>query len=206
MKEAQKKMKIQMAELDVHEAHDFITSAMAPLPIVLISTVGEDGIYNAAPFSLVIPVCHRPSIICAAFGLRGGQKKDTVRNIEFAKDFVVNIMDETLIGPTIRTAGNFPSTVDEINKVGLTAIAADSVKSPRIAEAQVSLECRLVQSLEFGEGENLHGVLFGEVVLAHVKDNLWVEGRLEPSRLRSVGRLGKGIYCRTQDILKLKPS
>ena len=197
-------MQVTMASLDRHETHDFITSAIAPLPIALISTIGEDGIYNAAPFSLVIPVCHKPTIICAAFGLWQGQKKDTLKNIEFARDFVVNTMDETLIKPTIQTSANYPGNVDEIKKVGLTAVAAETVKSPRIAEAQVSLECRLVQSLEFGDGENLHGVIFGEVVLAHVKDELWVDGKLEPSKLKAVGRLGKGTYCRTRDIIEMK--
>jgi len=196
-------MKLEMANLDRQEIHELLGSAIAPLPIALISTVGEDGIYNAAPFSLVVPVCWKPPIICVSFGLRQGQKKDTLRNIDFSQDFVVNIMDETLIKPTIQASADYPSDVDEIKEVGLTAIAADKVKSPRVAEAQVSLECRLVQRLELGEGQNLRGVIFGEVVLVHVKDELWVASKIEPSRFRAVGRLGSGIYCRTGDIFEM---
>ncbi len=199
-------MKLQMANLDRRELHEFLGSAIAPLPIALISTIGEDGTYNAAPFSLVFPVCWKPPIICASFGLQQGQKKDTLRNIEFAKDFVVNIMDETLIKPTIQTSADYPSDVDEIKEVGFTATAADKVKSPRIAEAQVSLECRLTQKLELGEGQNLRGVIFGEVILAHVKDELWVDGNIKPSGLRAVGRLGSGIYCSTRDIFEMPVS
>ena len=129
-----------------------------------------------------------------------------MRNIEFAKDFVINIMDETLIERTIQTSADYPSSVDEIKEVGFTAIAADKVKSPRIAESQISLECRLVQRLEMGEGQNLRSIVFGEVVLVHVKDELWVAGKIEPSRLRAVGRLASGIYCRTTDIFKVTTS
>ena len=196
-------MKIEVAHLERNELHELLGKAIVPLPIAFISTVGEDGIYNAAPFSLVVPVCWKPPIICVSFGLRQGQKKDTLRNIDFSQDFVVNIMDETLIKPTIQASADYPSDVDEIKEVGLTAIAADKVKSPRVAEAQVSLECRLVQRLELGEGQNLRGVIFGEVVLVHVKDELWVASKIEPSRFRAVGRLGSGIYCRTGDIFEM---
>ena len=196
-------MKIEIANLDNRQMHTLLGSAIVPLPIALISTVGEDGIYNAAPFSLVVPVSWKPPIICVSFGLRQGQKKDTLRNIEFSEDFVVNIMDENLIKPTIQTSANYPSDVDEIKQVGFTAIASDRVKSPRVAESQVSLECRLVQRVEFGGGQNLRVVIFGEVVVMHVQDEVWVAGKIEPSRLRAVGRLEHGIYCRTTDIFEV---
>ncbi len=197
-------MKIETATLEQQELHSLMGSAIAPLPIALISTIGEDGIYNAAPFRLVMPVSWKPPIVCASFGMRQGEKKDTLRNIEFSRDFVVNIMDETLIEPTIQAKADYPSNVDEIKEVGLTAVAADMVKSPLIAEAQVSLECKLVRSMAFGEGKGLRGIVFGEAVVAHIKDELWVGGKIEPSRLKAVGRLADGIYCRTDDIFEVK--
>lgn len=197
-------MKIEMASLEQQELHSLMGGAIAPLPIALISTIGEDGIYNAAPFSLVMPVSWEPPIVCASFGMRQGEKKDTLRNIEFSRDFVINIMDETLIEPTIQAKADYPGNVDEIKEIGLTAVAADRVKSPRIAEAQVSLECKLVRSMAFGEGKGLRGIVFGEAVVAHIKDKLWVDGRIEPSLLKAVGRLADGIYCRTGDIFEMK--
>lgn len=199
-------MKIEMSRLDSEETHELLGRALAPRPIALISTIGEDGIYNAAPFSAVASVCTKPPIVCVSIGLRKGQKKDTLRNIEFSGDFVINVMDETMIKPTIQASANYPRGVDETKEVGLTAVAADRVKSPRIAEAQVSLECRMVHKLELGEGENHRNVILGEVVLAHIKDELLVDGNIEPSRLRAVGRIGGGIYCRTKDIFRLTPT
>jgi flavin reductase (DIM6/NTAB) family NADH-FMN oxidoreductase RutF len=197
-------MKVEVANLTREELHEFLGRAIAPLPIALISTVGPNGAYNAAPFSLAIPVCWKPPIICVSFGMRKGQKKRTQRNIEFSRDFVVNTMDESLIKPTIQTSADYPDGVDKMKEVGFTAIASDKVKSPRIAEAQISLECRLVRKLELGEGPNLRGIVFGEVVLAHLQDEVWVDGKIEPSRLKPVGRLGDGVYCRTGDIFRMK--
>jgi len=197
-------MKIEMTDLSSGGVHELLTRSIAPLPIALISTVGEDGVYNAAPFSLIVPISYKPPIICVSFGLRRGQKKDTLRNMEYSQDFVVNTMDESLIQSTIQASVDYPGDVDEIKEVGLTAVAGDKVKSPRIAEAHVSLECRLMQRLELGE--ELRNVVFGEVVLAHVKDELWVDGNADPYNLGVVGRLAGGIYCRTRDIFKVKVS
>jgi len=199
-------MKIETANLERQELHELIGTVIAPLPIALISTIGQDGKYNAAPFSFVAPVCLKPPIICVSIGLRQGQKKDTTKNIEFSHDFVVNVVDEALVKPAIQASADYPSDVDEIKEVGLTAIASEKVQSPRVAESKVSLECRLVQKLELVEGQGLRSIVFGEVVLVHVKDELWVEGKIEPSRLRAVGRMGKDLYCRTGDIFEMKPS
>ncbi len=196
-------MKVDTVNADERQMHSLLGSVIVPLPIAFISTVGEDGIYNAAPYSLVFPVSWKPPIICVSFGLKRGQRKDTLKNIEFSKDFVVNIMDETLIKPVLKAAAEYPSDVDEIKKVGLTAVSSDKVSSPRISEAQVSLECRFTRTLELGVGEKLRILIFGEVLLFHIKDDVWANNKIDPSRLKAVGRLSRGIYCRTTDILKL---
>ncbi len=201
-------MKIETANLGRRELHDLIGNTIAPLPVALISTIGQDGTHNVAPFSFIAPVCPKPPTICVSIGLRRGQKKDTLRNIEFSHDFVVNVVDETLISHAIQASSDYPSGIDEIKEVGLTAVSSEKVKSPRVAESRVSLECRLVQKLEIleelREGQGLRAIIFGEVVLAHIKDEVWVEGKVEPSLLRAVGRLGQDIYCRTGDVFVMK--
>lgn len=203
-------MRLETANLERQELHDLIGNTIAPLPVVLISTIGQDGTYNAAPFSFIAPVCSKPPIICVSFGLIQGQKKHTLRNIEFSHDFVVNVVDETLISQAIQASTDYPSDIDEIKEVGLTAISSEKVKSPRIAESKVNLECRLVQKLEIPEelreGRGLRAIIFGEIVLAHIKDDVWVEGKVDPYRLRAVARVGKDTYCRTGDIFEMKRS
>ena len=199
-------MIIETANLEKGELHSLIGSTLVPLPIALISTLGQDGIYNAAPFSFIAPVSLKPLMLCVSFGPRRNQKKDTVNNIEFSHDFVVNIVDESIIERTIQASADFPGSVDEIQEVGLTAVASEKVKSPRIAEAKVSLECRLVQKVDLVDGPGLRNIIFGEVILVHIKDEVLVEGKIAPSKLRAVGRLGENLYCRTGDIFEMKRS
>lgn len=198
-------MEIDTAKLGRQELHDLIGNAMVPLPIAFISTVGEDGSYNAAPFSFVAPVCAKPPIICVSFARNKGQKKDTLRNIEFSGDFVINVVDEGIIKQAVHASADFPRGTDELKAVGLTAAKSVKVKSPRVAESKINLECCLVQKLELvEEGNGLRAVVFGEVVQMHVRDEVLVNGEIDPSRLKAVGRLGRSIYCRTGDVFEVK--
>jgi flavin reductase (DIM6/NTAB) family NADH-FMN oxidoreductase RutF len=198
--------KIELDHLSGEKLHNLIGGVAVPRPVALISTVDEDGIYNAAPYSAIASICFKPPIFCVSFGRHGGRKKDTLRNIETTGDFVINIMDETLIKQTIQTAANYPPDVDEISKVGFTAVASDCIKSPCVAEASISLECRVIQRLQFGQDRDFRDIIFGEVLLMHAKDDIMVNGKIDPARLKAVGRLGHNIYCHTGDIMKLKPS
>jgi len=203
-------MKIEAAKTGRMELHDLIGTAMGPLPVAFISTVGPDGTYNAAPYSFGAPVCSKPAILCVSIGLRTGQKKDTIRNIEYSHDFVVNCVDEAIIKQVIQTSADYPYGVDEIKATGLTAIKGDMVKSPRVSEAKVSLECKLVHKLElieeYKEGPGLRAIIFGEVVLAHIKDEVWVDGKVDPHRLKAIGRVGANLYSKPGEILELKHS
>ncbi len=203
-------MKIEAAKTGRMELHDLLGTAMGPLPIAFISTVGPDGVYNAAPISVCAPGCSKPAILCISMGLRLGQKKDSIRNIEYSHDFVVNCVDEGIIKQAVQASADYPAGVDEIKATGLTAVKGDIVKSPRISEAKVSLECKLVQKLEmveeYKEGPGLRSIIFGEVVLAHIKDEVWVDGKIDPRRLKPIGRVGANLYSKQGEIFELKHS
>ncbi|MBI4286064.1 MAG: flavin reductase family protein [Chloroflexi bacterium] len=195
-------MKIELAGYSTGRQHEILGGMITPLPIALISTVGKDG-PNAAPFSLVMPVSWEPPILAVCFGLKKGRKKRTVRNIEETGDFVVNIMGEKYIRPTIRASANYPDSVNKIEKVGLSTGPAVRVKSPIIKEATISIECKLVNEMFLNEGERLRTILFGECLLAHIPDELWVNDRIDPTKVGAIGRISENAYCRTTDVFRL---
>lgn len=203
-------MKLETGNLSRQELHELIRNAIAPLPILFISTIGPEGTYNVAPFSFAAPVCSKPPIICVSIGLRRGQKKDTLRNIEFSCDFVINTVDESIIKQVAQASAEYPYGVDEFKAVGLTAVRGEKVQSPRVAEAKISLECRLVQKLELiEEDENaphLRGIVFGEVMLANIKDEVLVDGKIDPRYLKAVMLVGSNLYCKTGEIFEIKAS
>ncbi len=198
-------MKFDTSKLGRQQLHDLIGNAIAPLPIAFITTVGEDGSFNASPFSFTTPITSKPPVICVSIARRQGQKKDTVRNIEASQDFVINIVDEKMIKQAVQASADYPAGVDEMKKVGLIAVKSDKVKAPRIAESKINLECRLVHIFETPEeGNALRSVIFGEVVQIHVKDEVLTDGEIDPAKLKAVGRVGRNMYCRTTDVFEAK--
>ena len=197
--------KIDMARFDFRESHHLMAGALVPRPIVLISTIGEDGVFNVAPFATITRPSMKPPLLGFEISTRrDGRKKDTIRNIEFSKDFVVNCVDENIAEAMNKASADYPSDVDEFEVTGLTPLKADKVKSPIVGESPVSFECRLFQILQFGELPRISQFVIGEVVIAHVRDDLWVEGGIDSRKLKAIGRLGTDLYCRTTDLFEMK--
>jgi flavin reductase (DIM6/NTAB) family NADH-FMN oxidoreductase RutF len=198
-------VKIDLANLDLAGAHELLVGAVLPRPIAFVSTVGEDGIYNLAPFSYFTVLSSRPAVVGFGIGRkRDGRKKDTLVNIEFSKDFVINIVTESIAKAMNQASGEYPSHVDEFKEVGLTPVKSDSVKPPRVAESPVNLECRLLQILEFGRPPRPSSFVIGQILRAHVKDELWENGVIQADKLKAIGRLGEDFYCRTMDRFEMK--
>lgn len=198
-------MKMDPENLNWRDAHELLVCTVLPRPIALVSTIGEDGVYNVAPFSFFTVLSVKPAIVGIAISRRrDGQKKDTLRNIEFSKDFVINIVTETLAEAMNNTAIDYPSHVSEFKEAGLTPTKSDFVKSPIVAESPVNMECRLIKILEFGEAPRIGNFPYGEVIRIHVKDELWVNNTIKAPELKAIARLGEESYCRTTDMFEMK--
>ncbi len=198
-------MKIDPAGLDGKAIHELMVGCVAPRPIAFVSTIGEDGVYNVAPFSFFTLMSMHPTVVGFAIGRRrGGSKKDTLVNIEFSRDYVINVVAESIAPAMNQASGDYPSYVDEFRETGLTPVASDLVKPPRVAESPIQLECRLMQIMEFGASPRIHNFIVGEVLVVHVQDDLIVDGVIKSDRLKAVGRLGEDFYCRTRDLFEMK--
>ena len=198
-------MKIDLANLDLRDAHDLLVCAVLPRPIALVSTIDEEGVYNLAPFSYFAVLSSKPAVVGIGIARkRDGRKKDTQANIEFAKDFVINIVTESMARAMNQASGEYPSQVDEFKEAGLSPAQSDLVRSPRVVESPVNMECKLMQILEFGEPPRISSFIIGEVVRVHIRDEVWVDGVINAHKLKVIGRLGEDLYCRTRDMFEMK--
>jgi flavin reductase (DIM6/NTAB) family NADH-FMN oxidoreductase RutF len=149
-------------------------------------------------------VCNDPPTLAFSSGRRAASQKDTVRNIEYTQDFVVNMVDDALAEQMNLTSGEYPPDVDEFALTGLRAAASIKVKAPRVAEAPISMECRVVQMLPVGHGP--HSLVLGEIVYFHIRDDLYnpTTGRIDMHKLHPVGRLAGNLYTHVHDIFEMK--
>jgi len=189
--------------------YKLLISSVVPRPIAWVSSVDAHGVRNLAPFSYFMAITDDPPTIAFSCSARGAGKegawgkKDTLRNIEATGEFVVNIADDDRAEAMNLSSGDFPPEVDEFSVTKLTAVPSALVKAPRVAEAPINMECRLVQVLPVGKKANL---VLGQVVQWHVRDDVYdaATGRLDMHRLRPVGRLCGNLYSHIHQIFEMK--
>jgi flavin reductase (DIM6/NTAB) family NADH-FMN oxidoreductase RutF len=198
-------VRIDPKEHSYKEVYKLLIGSVVPRPIALVSTVSANGVPNLAPFSFFNAVCSNPPIVLFSTVVRGdGHEKDTLRNIQATKEFVVNVVSEDFTDRMNRCSEDFPPDVNEFDVSGLTPFPATVVRPALVKESRISMECRLVQVVSFGSGEPGNGsTIFGEVLLFHVADEVIDNFRIDPRALQPVGRMGGPHYCRATDIFDL---
>jgi flavin reductase (DIM6/NTAB) family NADH-FMN oxidoreductase RutF len=176
--------------------YKLLTNLVIPRPIAWVTSRSEKGIINLAPFSFFNAIGADPLYIVMGFGRAAdGGKKDTPRNIDFTGDFVVHLITEDLIDAMNISAADFPPDESEVDAAGLHTVPSTVVSVPRLAEAQVSLECKLHSSQPIGA----NWLYIGQIVMFHIADHL-VGPRLHINNFAPIGRLGSpSMYCRTTD-------
>jgi flavin reductase (DIM6/NTAB) family NADH-FMN oxidoreductase RutF len=198
-------VRIDPKEHSYKDVYKLLIGSIVPRPIALVSSLSPAGVRNLAPFSFFNGVCSNPPIVLFSTVVRGdGHVKDTLRNIEATKEFVVNIVSEEFAVQMNRCSEDFPPDVDEFAVSGLTARPAELVRPPLVGESRITMECRLVQTVTFGNGEPGSGsTIFGEVLLFHVADEVIGNFRIDARVVKPVGRMGGPQYCRTADTFDL---
>ena len=184
--------------LTAHQRYKLMASLIVPRPIALVTSLGEDGTVNAAPFSLFNMLGEDPPIVMISINKRDDDSlKDTARNILRTGEFVVHLTDEPIAEQMHRCGDRLPPDESEVDAVGFTTVPSSAVAPPRIVEAPVAFECRLWERLET---ESRH-ILIGKVLRLHARDGL-VDTERWRVRLQSyfpVGRFGASFYTRTRD-------
>jgi flavin reductase (DIM6/NTAB) family NADH-FMN oxidoreductase RutF len=183
------------------DVYKLMVGVIVPRPIAFVSTVSSGGIRNLAPFSFFTGISANPPVVCFSPMVRGsdGQHKDTLRNIEATREFVVNIVSEDF-GPQMNLCSpEYPPEVDEFEISGLTPVASDLVAPPRVQESHINMECRLVQVVHVSAKPLGGSIVLGEVLRFHVRDEVVESFKVDPDKLRAIGRMGGPTYVRTTD-------
>jgi flavin reductase (DIM6/NTAB) family NADH-FMN oxidoreductase RutF len=192
-------MELDLVGAHAQRAYPILASLVTPRPIAWVTTLGSDGVVNAAPFSFFNVLGAEPPIVgfCPA-DRDDGTPKDTGRNIRLNHEFVVNLVDEGVAEAMNRTAASLPYGVSELTGLGLTTLPSSVVKPPRIAEAPASLECQEWGTLQIGDNR----LVIGLVKRVHVRDELIDPAtlRIHSERLKTIGRMAAPHwYCRSTD-------
>lgn len=191
--------------------YKLMVGSIVPRPIAFVSTVDRRGVLNLAPFSYFTAVSADPPVVLFCPAVRTedtarslASHKDTLRNIVNTREFVVNIVSEAMAEQMNAASSQVPPEVDEFVLTGLTPLASEAVKPPRVLESPVQMECRLRQIIEVSDKPGGGSVVLGEVLRFHVREDLLDNYRIDADRLAAIGRMGGPTYVRTRDRFDLK--
>jgi flavin reductase (DIM6/NTAB) family NADH-FMN oxidoreductase RutF len=162
-------------------------------PVVLISTVNEDGSPNLAPMSSAFWLGWR-----CILGLSGVSK--TTDNMRRTGECVLNLPSVDLVAAVNRlakTTGSNPVPVKKVEKgyrheprkfgtAGLTAMPSETVAPPRVAECLVQLEAVVEAIHPVGEGGRIVSIET-RVLRVHLDDSILMDGevnRVDPDKWR----------------------
>ena len=184
------------------ESYRLLIGSIVPRPIAFVSTMSPEGIANLAPFSFFNAICSDPPAICFSVANRVPEK-DTIANIRAIPEFVVNIVSEAIAEQMNACSAEYPAGVSEFEKSGLTPEPSEIVKPPCVRESPVNMECRLMQIVDVSARPAGASLVIGEVVRFHldpaIKEEFRESFRIDPAKLRAIGRMGGNGYVRTRD-------
>lgn len=192
---------IDPATLSVGEFHAYMLGAIAPRPIAFASTVDKQGNVNLSPFSFFNAFGSNPStlIFSPARRVRDNTIKHTLENVQEVDEVVINIVNYKMVQQMSLASTEYGKGVDEFLKSGLTPLASERVKPPRVAEAPAAFECKVKQIIPMGTEGGAANLVICEVLLMHVKENILdASGKIDPFKLDAVARMGGDWYCRAQ--------
>ena len=196
---------VDIDSLPVKERYKLLIGGIIPRPIAFVSTVNSEGLVNLAPFSFFNGVASNPPTLMISIARKpDGSKKDTLNNIEATGEFVVVGANQYITTPLTHCAAEFPSDMSELEITGLTSVPSLKVKPPGIREALIQFECILQQAIEIGDGTAGSATLvLGRIVVVHMEKTAYENGRINPSILKPVSRLGGFNYATLGEVVSI---
>jgi flavin reductase (DIM6/NTAB) family NADH-FMN oxidoreductase RutF len=167
-------------------------------PVILISTLNEDGSYNLAPISSVFWLSWR-----CVIGI--GTASKTAENILRTKECVINLPSVHQAGvvnnlalttgrhpvPEFKQQRGYRYERDKFQTAGVTAIGAGTVQAPRVLECPVNLEAKFASVHYIAEDNNELKRRMASIELkvtqVHVDETILMDGyhnRIDPDKWR----------------------
>ena len=180
------------AAMDTAALYQLMTNAVVPRPIALVSTVSASGVPNLAPFSFFMVGGVNPaSLVFCPVRSGVGHKKDTLRNVEETKEYVINLVDRAMAAAMNETSAPLDSTASEWGRTDFTAQNSVQVRPKCVAESPISFEMKLFEIIHHGDGPSSASYVIGEAVALHVRADLATEAA---GRFSLISRLGGVDY------------
>jgi flavin reductase (DIM6/NTAB) family NADH-FMN oxidoreductase RutF len=140
------------------------SNALYPTPVVLVTSVDENGKPNIITLAWAANICSVPPQV----GISIGPQRYSNSLIRKIREFAVNIPTSDILRETDYCGVVSGKKADKFKDTGLTPIKAAKVKPPIIKQCPVSIECNVKNIINIGS----HDLFIGEVVAIEVDEGV----------------------------------
>ncbi|WP_100802478.1 flavin reductase family protein [Ulvibacter sp. MAR_2010_11] len=192
---------IKPQDISTGKLHGYLLGAVSPRPICFASTIDAEGNVNLSPFSFFNVFSANPPIMVfsPARRVRNNTTKHTLENVLETKEVVINIVNYSMVQQMSLASTEYAKGVNEFVKAGFTEIASEIVKPPRVAEAPVQFECKVLEVVALGDNGGAGNLVVCEVVNLHLDETILnAEGHIDPNKIDTVARMGGNWYSRAK--------
>ncbi len=185
-------------EINQATMHQHLLAAVAPRPIALASTISASGHINLSPFSFFNVFSSDPPILIFSPALSGADNtaKHTLENVLEVPEVVINIVNYAMVEQMSLSSANYPKSVNEFKKSGLTEKLSSIVSPPMVYEAPVAMECKVNQVVRLGDSRGAGNLIICQVLAMHIKKDVLTENQIDIKKLDHIGRMGQSWYIR----------
>lgn len=150
-----------------------------PLPVVMVSAADKEGRDDIITVAWAGTVCTNPPMV--SISIR--PERYSYHMIRETGEFVINLTTEELAFATDYCGVKSGRDIDKFKETGLTREKAEKVKAPMIAEAPVSIECKVKEIRELGS----HHMFIAQVAAVHADEKYMDEkNRFDLNRARPI--------------------
>ena len=186
---------------------DPFKSLVFPRPIGWISSINKHGIANLAPYSFFNAVADEPPqvMFCSNGSSTYGKYKDSLSNILFTKEFVVNFATSASCNQMNISSKDFKPDEDEFFLSNLKKKKSKLVKAPAVKDSPVNLECKLVKTIKLkSNSKKISTMVIGEVIGIYINNKFIKNDRVDSVAMRYIARMGYSEYTTVSSKFDLK--
>lgn len=188
-------------QLQTPKLHGYLLGAIGPRPICFASTIDEQGQVNLAPYSFFNVFSANPPILIfsPARRVRDNTVKHTLENVQAVPEVVINVVNYAMVQQMSLASTEYPKGVNEFVKAGFTMEPSELIRPPRVKEAPVQLECKVVNVVPLGTEGGAGNLVMAQVVRLHIDNQvLDDQGQIDPEKIDLVSRMGGNWYSRAK--------
>ncbi|MCE2497216.1 MAG: flavin reductase family protein [Flavobacteriales bacterium] len=192
-------LSIDSKQLETKDVHQYLLGAVGPRPIAFASTMDKYGNPNLSPFSFFNVFSANPPtlVFSPARRVRDNSTKDTLSNCDSTKEVVINVVNYAITEQMNLSSTEYPSTVNEFVKAGLTPVESKTVRPYRVKESPAQFECIVKEVIHLGDQGGAGNLIICEVKMMHFNEAILNDQqKIDQHKIDLVGRMGGNWYVR----------